>query len=59
MLEPERKPVEAGKTNLYGQELGSGFGCFSAWWGLSAAFGVSVLGKAPGLNSTTQPEVQR
>lgn len=59
MIKPEKKPVEPGKTNLYGQEFGSDFGWFLAQWVLSTKFGVSVLGKVPELNSTTQLGVQR
>jgi len=59
VIKAEKKPVEASKTILYGQELGSGFGCFLAQWGLSAVFGVSVLGKVLELNSTTQLGVWR
>lgn len=53
MIKPEKKLVEASKTNLHGQEMGSGFGYFPTRWGLSAAFGVSMLWKVLGLNSST------
>lgn len=59
MIKPEKKPVEVGRKNLYGQELGAGFGWFLAWWDLSAVFGVFMLRKVPELNSTTQLGVWR
>lgn len=59
MIKPEKKPVETDKTNLYGEELGSGSGGFTAHWGLSAVFVISMLGKASGLNGSAQLGMQR